>query len=146
MHFLAKKIDSLESWFGRRSAALLHPRAPLIAALIVPVLFGLLSLMLGQDDNWDLKNYHLYNAYALLHDRIGFDMAPAQWQSYFNPALDVPYYLLTSWFPGPVAGFLFGLLHGLNFVLVLGIARLLLADAALDGRQRVALLLAAAGC
>lgn len=32
--------------------------------------------------------------------------------------IDVPYFLLTQWQPAPVAGFAFGLLHGLAFVLV----------------------------
>jgi hypothetical protein len=92
--------------------------------LIVPIMLGMLSLCLGQDDNWDLKNYHLYNPFALLNGKIGFDLAPAQWQSYFNPTLDLLYYGLTKTMPAPFAGFLMGVLHGLNFLLVLAIARL----------------------
>src|SRR5206468_8018834 len=71
------------------------------------------------------------------------DMAPGQWQSYFNPLIDVPYYLLTQALPAPAVGFVMGLLHGLNFVLLLAIARQLLGRE--GGRQRLALLLAAAG-
>lgn len=145
MTFVMLPIARLEAWFSRRTAWLDAPRAPLMVAIIAPLVFGLLSVMLGQDDNWDLKNYHLYNAYALLNERLPVDMAPGNWQSYFNPTLDVPYYLLVSWLPGPVVGFIFGLLHGLNFVLVLGIARTVLNGAEGSQRFRVPVLLAVAG-
>lgn len=145
MNFLSGQMAKLEFCYSRSTSLLNRPRAFFLASIIIPVFFGLLSLLLGQDDNWDLRNYHLYNAYALLNDRVGFDMAPAQWQSYFNPALDLPYYLMTRYLPGPVTGFVFGLLHGLNFVLVLAIARLLLDEIALGDRYRVPLLLAVAG-
>jgi hypothetical protein len=134
---LARPFATLERWFARRTAALSGPRAPFIAALLVPLIFGLLSLMLGQDDGWDMKNYHLYNAHALLNGRLAVDMAPGNFQSYFNPTLD-------SSFPGPVASFIFGVLHGLNFVLVLAIARSVLGTTAAEG-YRVPLLLAIAG-
>lgn len=81
MQFFRNRIAALESWFGRRTAVLEHLRTGMIAALAMPVLFGLVSLMLGQDDNWDMKNYHWYDPYALLHGRVGVDMAPGQWQS-----------------------------------------------------------------
>ena len=58
------------------------------------------SVLLGQDANWDLRNYHLYNPYALLNGRIGIDLLPAGIQSTFNPLLDVPYYVLAT---GPLA-------------------------------------------
>jgi hypothetical protein len=51
-------FQRLEAWFLRRSAILSHPRAPYYAALIVPLLLGLQSLLLGQDDGWDMRNYH----------------------------------------------------------------------------------------
>jgi len=61
-------------------------------ALIPSVLLPLLSIgHLGQDVNWDLQNYHLYDPYAWLHDRLTLDIAPAQMQSWHNPALDVPF-------------------------------------------------------
>jgi hypothetical protein len=143
MRFLKNPFTALEAWFARRTALLSHPRAPFLAALLVPLLFGLLSVCLGQDDNWDMKNYHWYNPYALLNGRLDVDMAPGQWQSYFNPMIDVPYYLLTTFLPGPVVGFVMGAVHGLNFVLLLAIARLLLGAAAAS--TRLALLLALAG-
>lgn len=143
MRFLKNPLAAVERWFQRRTGALSHPRAPFLAAWIVPVLFGLLSVCLGQDDNWDLKNYHWYNPHALLHGRIAIDMAPGQWQSYFNPLLDLPYYLLNTWLPAPAVGFVMGWLHGLNFILLLAIARRVLGQAA--GNARLPLLLAAVG-
>jgi hypothetical protein len=124
-------------------AALDHPRAPFLAALLVPVLLGLLSVRMGQDINWDLQNYHWYNPYALLNGRLEADMGPGGWQSYFNPTIDLPYYLMMKALPGPLVGFVMGFVHGLNFVLVLAIGRRLLGAQA--GRSRLALLLAIAG-
>jgi hypothetical protein len=57
-----------------------------------------LSLWLGQDANWDLLNYHVYNPFFLLKQRESIDIAAAGVQSFFNPLIDVPYYLFgTKW-------------------------------------------------
>jgi hypothetical protein len=131
-----------DAWFARRSAFLNHPRAGRWALLLVPVLLGLLSVLAGQDDGWDMRNYHLYNVHALLGKRTGFDLAPAGFQSYFNPTLDLPYYYLNQWLPPRAVGFVLGALHGLSFVLLFGIARQLLGP---EQPRRLALLLAFAG-
>jgi hypothetical protein len=55
-----------------------------------------LSLKLKQDALWDTKNYHIYNAWALLTDRYGRDIAAASLQSYFNPIPDLPYFVLAT--------------------------------------------------
>lgn len=62
---------------------------------------GLASLALGQDANWDLRNYHYYVAHALLNGRLGWDLAPAQIQTYLNPIADLPFYALVQLLPGP---------------------------------------------
>jgi hypothetical protein len=62
-----------------------------------------------------LENYHLYNAYAFLGDRVGRDWAPAQMQTYFNPLLDLPYYWMMQHWPGRWAAGLMGAIHGLAF-------------------------------
>ncbi len=116
-----------------------RPAPSALLAWLVPLAFGLVALALGQDANWDLMNYHRYGPYALLAGRIGFDLAPGQWQSYFNPALDLVYHGLNRVLPAPLAGFAMGTLHGLNFVLLLGLTRRLVAG------RRAALLLALAG-
>jgi hypothetical protein len=58
------------------------------------VLGASISWALGQDSNWDLKNYHIYNAFAFLSGRFGWDINPAGRPSYYNPLVDVPYYVL----------------------------------------------------
>ena len=135
-------LASLDQFFLRRTAFLARPRAGLVAAILAPLLFGLISVAIGQDDNWDLRNYHLYNVHALLNDRIGFDLAPARFQTYFNPTLDLLYHGLNLWLPPYGAGFVMGALHGLNFVLLLAIVRQLAGPAA---GMRLPVLLAAAG-
>ena len=131
---------------ARRSFDLNSPRTLALARLLVPLLFGLYSVFLGADSNWDLLNYHLYNPYAWLNGRLQTDLAPAGMQSYFNPLLDLPYYWMSQHFPARLAGFAMGVLHGLNFVLLLSIARSATADASAEHRYRRPLLLALAGC
>ncbi|WP_411178716.1 hypothetical protein [Paraburkholderia gardini] len=114
--------------------------------IFVPLLFGCYSLWLGQDQNGDQFNYHLYNAFAFLNGKLDIDLAPAGMQSYFNPLLDVATYFLYTHFPAPIVGFGLGVLHGLSFLLVLEIARLVLVDLNDADRYKIPLLLAAAGC
>lgn len=121
------------------------PRLARASLLLVPLCFGLLSLWRGADGNFDLLNYHFYDVYAFLDGRVGRDLAPAGFQSYFDPLLDVPYYLLTLQWPR-FTGFLMGLVHGLNFLLLFGIARSALPRLPAGDRLRVPLLLALAGC
>lgn len=141
----AAAVARLEAWFTRCTGALNTAGAWRKAWWMVPLACGVLSLMLGQDANWDLKNYHLYNPWAWLNGRLGIDMAPAQWQSYFNPALDLVYHFLNAALPAPMAGFVMGALHGLNFVLLLAIADMVLQPLPASDRRRLPLLLAAAG-
>lgn len=92
---------------------------------------ALLALSLGQDANWDLRNYHLYNAWAWLAGRGSIDIGAAGLQSWFNPVLDLPYYLLAT---GPLQhaprwlaalqGLWFGLLAFLVFRVAAAVARL----------------------
>ncbi|WP_028920357.1 glycosyltransferase 87 family protein [Pseudoxanthomonas suwonensis] len=92
------------------------------AAAAVALLVAAVSLLRGQDANWDLRNYHVHNGWAWLQGRLGMDLAPAQLQTYFVPLLDVPYFLLVQHAPAPVAGALLGLVHGLAFLPVAWIA------------------------
>src|SRR5580700_9365509 len=75
---------------------------------LAPFAFGALALVLGQDANWDLRNYHWYNAYAFLNGRFGFDLLPAQTPWFYNPLIDVPFYLLAMHVPAMAAGFALG--------------------------------------
>ena len=57
---------------------------------------GARSVLLGKDASWDLRNYHWYNPWALMNGRLGFDLAPAQLQTYHNPLGDLPFYALVQ--------------------------------------------------
>lgn len=61
---------------------------------------AVVSVWLGQDANWDLRNYHLYNGFAALDARGLVDLAAAGLQSWINPTLDIPYAWLSL---GPLA-------------------------------------------
>jgi len=89
-----------------------------IVFLVVPMLLGFISVGMGKDFNWDLKNYHYYVAYAYVTHRLGFDILPAQRQTFYNPLLELPFYYMVRHFPARVTGFLLGVVHGLNFSFV----------------------------
>lgn len=69
---------------------------PWLGLALSLALAGTASILLRQDSNWDLMNYHLYNAWAFVHDRHGLDWAPAQLQSFHSPFLDLPFYALVA--------------------------------------------------
>jgi hypothetical protein len=76
----------------------------LLVALIAAAGAG--SLLLGQDVNWDLQNYHYYNPWAWWHGRIFTkDLAAAQIQTFLNPVLDLPFYWMVTagWAPRVIA-------------------------------------------
>ncbi len=97
-------------------------RLAVFLLFLAPLLTGCLALYLGQDTNWDLRNYHWYNAYALLSGRIGFDVVPSQTPAFYNPALDVPFFLLASFLSAKTASFILAAVQGLNFVLLFMLA------------------------
>jgi hypothetical protein len=97
-----------------------------------PLIFGVLALTLGQDANWDLRNYHFYNAYAFLFNRFDFDVAPAQLASFYNPLLYVPFYKLVTGLSPMLVGFVLGAVQGLNFPILIGITQCVLAPVQLS--------------
>ncbi len=96
-------------------------RFRLLLALIC-VGAGLLSVMLGPDNYWDLRYYHLYAPWGYLHDRFLYDIGPAQEQGFLNPTADFLLYGLIS---SPlndsprVVAFIMGAVHGINAALLL---------------------------
>ncbi len=114
--------------------------------VLIPPAFGLAALALGMDANWDLRNYHYYNAYAFLNGREDFDMLAAQANTFFNPALDLPFYLATQAWPARVVGFLLGTVQGLNILPLYGIGWATLKLASPDKRRLAAAGLALLGC
>jgi len=79
---------------------------------------GTVALFLGFTLEWDLLNYHLYNPHALLHGRHAIDLAPAQMQTFLNPALHVPLYLLFTYWHSAAAVFVTGAVQGSQLLLL----------------------------
>jgi hypothetical protein len=61
----------------------------LLPLAIVGVL-ALLAANTGSDADWDLRNYHEYNAHALISGRFWSDIVPAQLQTFYSPVMDIP--------------------------------------------------------
>jgi hypothetical protein len=74
----------------------IHPRRWIRRDLLLIATYSILSMWLahsqGQDANWDLLNYHYYNAHMWLDGRLARDVHVAGVQSFFNPLVDVPFY------------------------------------------------------
>lgn len=64
-------------------------RAGFLILLFLMLGFALYAARLGSDASWDLRNYHLYDPFALLHHKFGFDIVPAQEQTFLAPQLDL---------------------------------------------------------
>ena len=92
-------------------------------------------LLLRQDVNWDLQNYHFYNGWAFVHGRLGWDLAPAQIQTFHNPLLDLPFYrMVAADWPPRLISFAIALPAGVGAFFLAKILLLLFRD--LPGRQR----------
>ncbi len=76
----------MPAWGARARAAAAVGGIPLLlgAAMLA------LSVRLGPDASWDLRNYHLYDAFAALRKPPFHDLVPAQQQSFNPPLLDLP--------------------------------------------------------
>jgi hypothetical protein len=115
-------------------------------AVLLMLASGTGALLLGQDANIDLYRYRLYIGYAFLHGRLDQDLAPAALGTYLAPVLDAFHYLGITHLGPRVFSFLLGSLQGLNAVLVLRLARLVLpADEERRPLAMLAALLAATG-
>ncbi len=99
------------------------PSVLLLAVLMG--LFGLYSVWLGIDVNFDLLNYHLYNPYAWLNGKIGQDVFAAGVHSCLNPLPDLYLYgLYVLFFNSPQwIGFFMGLPYGLLVWLIYQLSR-----------------------
>lgn len=75
---------------------------------------------------WDFANYHYYNPWAFLNGRVGYDIAPASINTYFNPLIDIPFYYMVKYlndYPGIVSA-LQGMYFGVLLFLIFKIAEL----------------------
>ena len=143
----AISTQAQRSWLN----ALDTDRPSLLIALAVCTAFGLLSVALGPDNNWDLRFYHLYAPWAYIHNRYLYDIAPAQYQGFFNPTSDLFFYALAS---SPLnatprlLSFIMGAVHGINAIIVLAIAYYVLRPLAVCERlalRGIALLIGTSG-
>ena len=57
-----------------------------------------LGAYLCNANRWDFANYHYYNAFAFLHDRLNYDIVPASINTFFNPLIELPLYFFISHF------------------------------------------------
>ena len=73
-------------------------------------------ILLGKDTSWDFRNYHWYGPYALLNGRMGLDVAVAHHGSYYNPYLDVPFYLLAKYTRAWIALGVLGAVQGATVI------------------------------
>jgi hypothetical protein len=55
-----------------------------------------INYLLGKDMAWDALSYHIYAGFSAIHDRFAQDYFAAGPQSYFNPYIHAPFYLLIS--------------------------------------------------
>jgi len=115
--------------------------------LILPmVVAGCAALQMGQDASWDVRNYHFYSGFALLHKPLHFDFAPAQIQSFLNPVLHVLSYVLLAHLPSKMAALALASVQSINFWLLFRIAEYLFRDWQNPLRFVLGISCAAAGC
>ena len=120
--------------------------AALLACCLAPLCFGAFAaFVLQQDANWDLRNYHWYNPYAFLNGRWDVDIMPAQTPTFYNPTLDVPFFVMAQWLSARAVGFVMGTIQGLNFVFLYVIGAQLLAAIAVNPRRLAAVALTLVG-
>ena len=102
----------------------------IIIFFIFMIFAGTLSIYIGMDRNTDVKNYHIYNAWAFVNDRIGFDLLPADIQSYFNPLPDIPYFLMIKYFNNhpAIVTFVWGFSYALFLFLIYKLSKFIFKD------------------
>lgn len=66
--------------------------------LLFLLLGGVISAFLQQDLIWDFVNYHFYNAWAFLNNRVGYDILLGGINIFFNPIGEIPLYYLVLYF------------------------------------------------
>ena len=98
-----------------------------IVAFILCIVIGIaISVTYRFENNWDFANYHYYNAWAFLHNRLEYDIVPASVNTFFNPLIDLPLYFEIQYFnDSPAVIFaLQGIWAGLLLFMLYKIAKL----------------------
>jgi len=115
----------------------------LLAFAALP-LFAVWAIVYGKEAGWDFQNYHWYDPYSLLSGRLGFDISVAHHATYYNPFLDVPLFLIGTYFPSWVAGAWLGIEAGVGAALIGGIGYRLFQFENKKQRLSIAVLIALA--
>lgn len=111
------------------NSKILSKKEILIVALLGIVGTVAWGLHLGQDLGPDMLNYHLYSGYLAFHkERLAMDVFAAGMQGYMNPYAYALVYGLYQVLPPMGVGVVLGALHGLCFISVYAVARMLVAD------------------
>jgi hypothetical protein len=97
---LRQALTVLAATYWRPARSLLQ-RRPACADVVVCMLAGAAAAVWqGQDGNWDLLNYHLYNVFWLLEGRRHVDFVANGLHNFLSPLADIPfYYLAMKWLP-----------------------------------------------
>ena len=88
------KISRRKPLLSALSGVVTSPRVYVYVACTVLALVT--SYLLGKDMRWDTLDYHLYAGFSAIHDRFNQDYFAAGGQSYFNPYIYAPFYLLAT--------------------------------------------------
>lgn len=115
----------------------------IVVLLSAICLLGMIAALLGADANYDLRNYHFYNGWALFNKPVGYDIGIAQLQGYLHPLVDGLFYQLwrvLNHFP-LIFTFVWSIPQAVAVWLVFLVAREVLTDA---GTARHGLAIAAA--
>ena len=86
------------------------------ASLILCLACSSYAVLLGQDTNFDQRNYHYYDVWAFLHGRSPSYDAPAGVQSFLNPLAEIIPYALIRHLPPRLAGASLGAISGLLLI------------------------------
>ena len=105
-------------------------RADALALVLLVAAAGIVSILRGQDANWDLQNYHYYNPWAWWNGRIfDRDIAAAQLQTFHNPLFDLPFFAMVQWdCPPRVIAFVLAIPAGVAAFFLWKLVRLLFDD------------------
>ena len=86
--------------------------------LVIAVTTGFVfAFRRGQDANWDQLNYHLNMPFLLLHGTLWDSIAPSGIQTYLNPLVLVPQYLIIRALPPLLAVAIIASMQALAFVI-----------------------------
>ena len=127
------------------AAYLATNRCRIALLMAAPPVFALLVMLSGKEAGWDLQNYHWYNPYAWLNQRLGLDVAVAHHATYYNPLIDLPFYWIATHAPAWLAGVYLGALFGVVVTLLGAIVYQAIAGTNIAWRTTIALLIAIAG-